>query len=284
MMDSGILAFALAAGLVAAFNPCGFAMLPAYLALVVLGDGERPSRTRAVYRALAATSAMAFGFLLVFGSFGLVISPLAGQVQRYLPAVTVVVGAALVAIGVWLLTGRDLTLLLPKPTVGKPTGQLRSMLGYGIAYAVASLSCTVGPFLAVTGQTFRAGSVADGILAFLAYGAGMALVVGVLAVAVAVAGTQVVARVRGALGAIHRTAGALLVLAGGYVVYYGVYEIRLFHFGGEVSDPIVGSVTAVQQAFASIVDSIGALPLLAVLAAVVLLTTLAARRRSRLMR
>ncbi|WP_219632101.1 cytochrome c biogenesis CcdA family protein [Haloechinothrix aidingensis] len=283
-MDSGILAFALAAGLVAAFNPCGFAMLPAYLALVVLGDGERPSRTRAVYRALAATSAMAFGFLLVFGSFGLVISPLAGQVQRYLPAVTVVVGAALVAIGVWLLTGRDLTLLLPKPTVGKPTGQLRSMLGYGIAYAVASLSCTVGPFLAVTGQTFRAGSVADGILAFLAYGAGMALVVGVLAVAVAVAGTQVVARVRGALGAIHRTAGALLVLAGGYVVYYGVYEIRLFHFGGEVSDPIVGSVTAVQQAFASIVDSIGALPLLAVLAAVVLLTTLAARRRSRLMR
>ncbi|SNR42176.1 Cytochrome c biogenesis protein CcdA [Haloechinothrix alba] len=283
-MDSGILAFALAAGLVAAFNPCGFAMLPAYLALVVLGDGERPSRTRAVYRALVATSAMAFGFLLVFGTFGLVISPLAGQVQRYLPAVTVGVGVALVAIGAWLLAGRELTLLLPGPTVGKPTGQLRSMLGYGIAYAVASLSCTVGPFLAVTGQTFRAGSVSAGILAFLAYGTGMALVVGVLAVAVAVAGTQIVSRIRGALGVVHRTAGALLVLAGGYVVYYGIYEIRLFHFGGEAGDPVVGSVTAVQQVLASIVDSIGALPLLAVLAAVVLLAALAARRRSRLVR
>lgn len=48
-MDTGVVGFALAAGLLAAFNPCGFAMLPAYLALVVLGEevcaaGRRRSR------------------------------------------------------------------------------------------------------------------------------------------------------------------------------------------------------------------------------------------------
>lgn len=61
------------------------------------------------------------------------------------------------------------------------------MFGYGLAYAIASLSCTIGPFLAVTAETFRSGSVLDGVLAYLAYGSGMALVVGVLAVAPALA-------------------------------------------------------------------------------------------------
>ena len=36
-MESDALGLAFAAGLVAALNPCGFAMLPAYLALVVRG-------------------------------------------------------------------------------------------------------------------------------------------------------------------------------------------------------------------------------------------------------
>lgn len=51
-MDVVTLGFALAAGLVAALNPCGFAMLPAYLTLVVVGDDvESRSRAAAVERA-----------------------------------------------------------------------------------------------------------------------------------------------------------------------------------------------------------------------------------------
>src|SRR5687767_11988267 len=106
-MDRQLLGFALAAGLVAALNPCGFAMLPAYLTLVVAGnDGEPRRRGAAVGRALAATAMMALGFLVVFGAFGLVVAPLASSVQQYLPAVTVVIGAGLVGLGVWMLTGR----------------------------------------------------------------------------------------------------------------------------------------------------------------------------------
>jgi len=98
-VDLQTLSFALAAGMLAAVNPCGFAMLPAYLALVVLGDG-REDRRRAVSvrRALAATAVMALGFVAVFGTFGLVIAPLADSVQRYLPIVTVLIGAVLVAL------------------------------------------------------------------------------------------------------------------------------------------------------------------------------------------
>ncbi|MGH3792532.1 MAG: cytochrome c biogenesis protein CcdA, partial [Pseudonocardiaceae bacterium] len=114
-MDLDTIGFALAAGLVAAVNPCGFAMLPAYLTLVVAGEQTQGSKVNAVARALAATAMMALGFLLVFGMFGLVIAPLATSVQQYLPAVTVVIGVALLALGIRMLSGREITLLLPRP-------------------------------------------------------------------------------------------------------------------------------------------------------------------------
>jgi cytochrome c biogenesis protein CcdA len=259
--------FALAAGLIAALNPCGFAMLPAYLTLVVLGD-DRGSRAKAVGRALAATAVMALGFLVVFGTFGLVVAPITASVQRYLPAVTVLIGLGLVALGVLMLLGRELTLLLPKPKKGAPTGRLGSMFGYGLAYAIASLSCTIGPFLAVTSATFRRGSITDGVLAYLAYGLGMALSVGVLAVAVAITGHSVQAQ--RLLPYVNRIGGGLLVLVGLYVGYYGVYELALYFGNGNAADPVIESAAAVQEVLSSWVNAIGPLPLLG---ALVLLVT-----------
>src|SRR5439155_72880 len=76
-------ALAVATGLVAAVNPCGFALLPAYLSVLILD--EAPTRRAALGRALALTAAMTAGFVLVFGAFGLLFAPVAGQVGRHLP-------------------------------------------------------------------------------------------------------------------------------------------------------------------------------------------------------
>ncbi|MBV9139794.1 MAG: cytochrome c biogenesis protein CcdA [Pseudonocardiales bacterium] len=270
-MSGQTLGFALAAGLVAALNPCGFAMLPGYLTLVVIGDeGDQRSRVSAVGRALVATAAMALGFLLVFGAFGLLIAPLAASVQRYLPAFTVVIGLGLVALGVWMLTDRQLTLLLPKLSRGAPSARLSSMFGYGLAYAIASLSCTIGPFLAVTSATFQSGSIVGGLAAYLAYGMGMTLVVGVLASAVALANSAVTAGARVVLPYVNRIGGGLLVLVGCYVGYYGSYELRLYVGHGNPADPVVEAAGAIQETLAGWVDGIGVLPLLVVLVVLVL--------------
>ncbi|CRK57883.1 1-deoxy-D-xylulose 5-phosphate reductoisomerase [Alloactinosynnema sp. L-07] len=279
MIDPDTLGFALAAGLVAAVNPCGFAMLPAYLALVVTGEDGASGRSRALARALAATGVMACGFLLVFGTFGLVVAPLAASVQRYLPFVTVLIGLALLVLGVFLLAGREITLMLPKPGRGAPTARLGTMFGYGLAYAIASLSCTIGPFLAVTSTTFRGGSVGDGVLAYLAYGAGMALLVGVLAVATALAGSAAATRVRRILPHVNRISGVLLVMVGLYVGYYGLYELRLYLGDGDAADPVIDAAGRVQGVIAGWVDDIGPVPLVIALAALVLGTILATRLR-----
>src|SRR4029077_5617800 len=85
---------------------------------------------------------------------------------------------------------------------------LASMYGYGVSYAIASLSCTVGPFLAVTGAGLRRGSVIGDASIYLAYIAGLILVVGVLAVAAAAASTAVVNRLRRILPYVNRISGA----------------------------------------------------------------------------
>ena len=260
---------AFGAGLLAALNPCGFAMLPAYLALVV--RGEDVDRHAAVARAVTATAAMAAGFLAVFGGFGVLTVSAAATVQRYLPYVTVVIGVVLVALGIWLLAGREITMLggAARGARWAPTTRLGSMFTYGISYAVASLSCTVGPFLAVTATALRGGSVLGAMAVYVAYAAGFTLVVGVLAVAAALASSAAVDRMRRIVPYVNRISGALLLVVGIYVGYYGLYEIRLFAGNGNPEDPVIAAAGRLQGAIAGWVHQHGAWPWLVALALIV---------------
>jgi len=244
-------------------------MLPAYLALVV--RGEDVDRRAAVARAVTATAAMAAGFLAVFGGFGVLTVSAAATVQRYLPYVTVVIGIVLVALGIWLLAGREITMLggAARGARWAPTARLGSMFTYGISYAVASLSCTVGPFLAVTATALRGGSVLGGMAVYVAYAAGFTLVVGVLAVAAALASSAAVDRMRRIVPYVNRISGALLLVVGIYVGYYGLYEIRLFAGNGNPEDPVIAAAGRVQGAIAGWVHQHGAWPWLVALALIV---------------
>lgn len=270
-------ALALTAGMLAAVNPCGFALLPAYLSLLVLGD-DAPSRGAAIGRALAATAAMTLGFAAVFGLFGLVVAPVASQVQQHLPWFTVVFGLLLAAVGVWLVAGRELPALLPR--VRRAPGVTRSvpsMALFGGAYAVASLGCTIAPFLAIVVSAFRSGSAAGGLLLFGAYALGMGAVVGTAALAVALTRTSAVGRLR-RLGAVaSRVGGGLLLLAGTYTAYYGWYEIRALSGGTTGGDPVIDGAGTVQRTLAAALEWTG-IPVVAGALAVLLIAAVAGLR------
>ncbi len=254
-------ALALAAGILAAVNPCGFALLPAYLSLLVVGGPDEASQTgrlTAVTRALGLTAAMALGFVAVFGAFGLLAAPAADFVARHLPWLSILIGLTLAGLGGWLLAGRD----LPALNVGKSRGpavrrRFGSIVAFGATYAVASLGCTIGPFLAVVVAAFRTGSSPlAGAALFVTYAAGMALIVGIVALAVAVANVSVVKRLRRAGPAINRLGGVLLVIAGLYVAWYGWYEIRVFA-DADTTDPIIDAAAAIQAALSGWLTDLG---------------------------
>lgn len=245
---SGPFALALTTGMVATVNPCGFALLPAYLsAFVGLDDGEeRPSRARAVVQALKVSVVLTAGFVTVFALFGAVITKVFGGIEEHLPWATIVIGIALIGLGVYLLTGRQLIVNIPKLNKGGADGTMFSMYLFGVSYAVASLSCTIGGFLVITSQTFGKGSYVSGVMVFVLYGVGMGIIVGVLTLAVALAKQGVVAKFRSLLPRMNRIAGVLLVIAGAYVAYYGWYEIRLFN-GDAGDDPVIDVAIRIQN-------------------------------------
>lgn len=269
---SGVpLALALAAGMLAAVNPCGFALLPAYLSILI-------SDNRSVGRALTLTAGMTAGFLAVFGAFGLVLAPVAGALQQHLPWFTIGFGLLLAVLGGWLAAGRRLPALPWKPSRAPVlTRSLPSMALFGAAYALASLSCTIGPFLAIVVSSLRAGSTVAGLVLFGAYAAGMGLIVGTAAVAVALARASVIRRIRAGAGALSRAGGVLLIVTGAYVAWYGWYEV---HATTRAADPVVRFGSAVQRAFANGLDGVGA-GLLAGVFALLLLLHLGIHRRRR---
>jgi cytochrome c biogenesis protein CcdA len=220
------LAFAFSAGLVAAFNPCGFAMLPAYLSFF-LGVDDAGDAGGGVARALRVGVLVTAGFVAVFGVVGVLVSNLSVAIEEYLPWATIVIGIGLVALAVAMLRGFELTVALPRLDKGGDTRTDRSMFVFGVSYAVASLSCTLPIFLAVTATTFRTANFASGVSAFAAYALGMGLVLMVLTVAIALARHSLVTGLRSALRWVHPVSAVLLLVAGAYVAYYGWYELRV---------------------------------------------------------
>ncbi len=254
-MDTSALLVSFSAGLVAAVNPCGFALLPAYLGLLVLGE-DAPTRARALTRALSTSAVMTIGFVAVFLLFGLVISPVASSAQRHLPWLTLVLGLTLAIAGTWLLAGRRLPGLGLRVRGTQVRRGFVPVLLYGIGYAAASLTCTIAPFLAVVVFAFRSGSTGEGLLLFASYALGMGTVVTVAAVGVALARGSIVAGLRGSGRWAGRAVGALLLAVGGYVAWYAAWEIRVLR-GGETRDLVVEAALGLQSGVAGLVSGVG---------------------------
>jgi cytochrome c-type biogenesis protein len=217
------LAYAFTVGMVAAVNPCGFPMLPAYLSYFIGTDDERADGAGRVPRALGAAAAVSAGFLAVFTALGIPINAGMTSIYRLMPWLTIVIGVGLAVLGVAMLGGYRLKVALPRLDRGGRTRRFGSMFVFGVSYAIASLSCTLPLFLTVVVGTTERSNALSGLLAFGAYALGMSLVLMVLSVALALARESMVRRLRAALAHVDRVAGALLVAVGGYLVYYGVW-------------------------------------------------------------
>lgn len=246
---TALLATAFTAGLVSTVNPCGFAMLPAYLGFF-LGKGATTAQ------ALRVGGIVSAGFLLVFGVAGVVIAAGVTALAQIVPWLAIVVGFGLIGGGIWTLRGKYLMVRLPALR-GRKGSDAWSLFVFGVSYAVASLSCTIGAFLALVGVTFTQASFAGALLAFLVYGLGMSLVLVGVTVAVAIGRDSIVARLRGASRYVTRVSGWIMIGSGAFIVWYWVSILA----SGSVVAGSSGAVRFIERASSSATSFIGMRPI-----------------------
>jgi cytochrome c-type biogenesis protein len=226
------LGYAFVAGMVAAVNPCGFVLLPAYLGLYLGDDRGASGSHRPVGRAIVVSVTVTASFVLLFGFAGIIASLAASAVTPALPWIGAAVGAGLILLGGVLASGRELYAPLG-PRVAhrfKAAAQTRGIGGYaayGTAYGLASLGCTLPVFVAVVGTSLQLHGLADAAAQFVLFGIGMGAVLASLTILTAWFGEGLVARMRSLAPYIGWASAVLLWLAGAYVLYYWLIAIRL---------------------------------------------------------
>ena len=225
-----LLSSAFATGLVAAFNPCGFAMLPAYLSYFVsLESSEEANIGRNIFRGLVVGLTLTVGFIVFFGVIGLLTSTIVSQgaIQSRLSWATFIIGILMLPLGIAMLMGYEPKLLIPRLNKGGTSRQLPSIFLFGVSFAVVSLGCTAPLFFATVVGSFESRNVWEGTLVFLAYGGGMSLIVMILTLATAIGRNEIATSMRKVLPYVSKISGGFLVLAGGFLILYGWWEIQV---------------------------------------------------------
>lgn len=258
------LAFPFSLGLVAAFNPCGFAMLPVYVSFF-LGSKEGEQQTsslRNFTRALTVSAVLTAGFIAVFGAFGLVTSSLLsrGSILKYTPYITVALGVLLVPLAVAMLFGYELKFSTPRIQRGGESKGLVSMFLFGVSYATVSLGCTVGLFISSVANVFTRSSFLDGLAVFIAYALGMGSVIATLTIALALSKNSVAKNMRKMLPWVNRISAVLMLLAGLYLAIFGYWELQVLK-DPSYSSAIVDYVNSVQIDVNNFINNIGAVKL-----------------------
>jgi cytochrome c-type biogenesis protein len=208
-------------GLVAAVNPCGFILLPTYLMYFLgLSTSTAGTQRATIRRALLVSAAVSAGFMTVFLVAGLIAHFFTSWVTENSKYATGFIGVALIVLGIAMLFGYKPSFLTPNLNVGEKDKTIWSMFIYGIAYAVASIGCTIGLFIATLFSTTKTDGVVSGVGNMVVYGLGMALLVSALTVALAVANTGLLKFLRKSLAFVDRISAAFVVLSGLYLLWY----------------------------------------------------------------
>lgn len=221
--------YAFAAGMVASVNPCGALMLPSYI-LFQLGADEQdpPSVVDQLFKSLRIAMATTAGFAVVFGAVGLVVSAGGRWLTDLFPYAGLLVGGAMVGLGLWLLAShRTIGILAASRVSVTPRRSAGNVFLFGIAYGVSSLSCTLPIFLVVVGSALSGGDLVVSVAQFLGYALGMGAVLAAITVGTALFREAIERWLRRLIPYVHRVSALFLIGAGIYLITYWLAEVGL---------------------------------------------------------
>ena len=219
--------FAFSAGLMAAFNPCGAAMFPAYVGYQLDRSEIRSNAFSNGFRAVLLGMSATAGFIVVFATVGVVLAAGGRILGKFLPFAGLTIGVMIMVVGLYLVMfNRKIGIMsASRVNLGGERG-VRSVFLFGIAYAIASLSCALPIFLAaigiVAGQTLSAGNLVETLVASMTYGLGMGVVLVSVTVGIVFFKEAIHRWMRLTFRYIATIGNLAMIGAGAYLVYYWI--------------------------------------------------------------
>ena len=236
----GNFAYSFMLGILAAVNPCGFVLLPAYLLYFLGIDSANPAAQRApIRRALLVSTSVSSGFLLVFLVIGTISRLFTQWIELNAKYAGLLIGVALVVMGLAMLAGWKPSFITPSIS-GERDRSLRTMFIFGIAYAVASIGCTIGFLTTAIFGSIGLNGFTSGVLSIVLYGAGMGLLVSTLTVTLAVAQGSLLRVLKNGLRYMDKLASGFIVLTGMYLTWYWYVAVSERSSAGNVTQNIEG--------------------------------------------
>lgn len=270
----GNFAYSFVLGVLAAVNPCGFVLLPTYL-IFFLGTREEPNLATGerLRRALIVSSGISIGFLAIFFIIGVISRLFTQWIELNAKFASLAIGVVLLGGGARMLTGWTPKFASPQMN-GVQSKTFRATIIYGLAYAVASIGCTIGFLTTAVFGSIALNGFVSGVLSILLYGLGMAMLVTALTVSLAFAKTGLVTVIKNKLHIVQRLGAFFVTLTGIYLVLYwyaAISETR--------STKFVARIERWQTRVASFLQQQGAIRLAIVLSIIVATAIVLSRRK-----
>ena len=261
----GNFAYSFLLGVMAAVNPCGFVLLPTYLIYYLgleLGRDNETSVTT-LRRSLTVGASVSAGFVGLFLIVGIISRAFTTVIRDNAKYAALVIGIALIAMGVAMLRGWKPPIAQPDVSVERKR-TVWNMVLFGVVYAIASIGCTIGLLISVILGSVNRDGFASGVVSIVLYGAGMGLLVTSLTVALAFARVGLVGALKHSLRWFDRVSAIFVLLTGLYLSWYWYGAIT-----NRASDGVVSRVESWQTNVAEFLQQRGAVPLAIVFIAVI---------------
>jgi len=272
----GNFAYSFILGVMAAVNPCGFVLLPTYL-VYYLGtelNREGENKTTTLRRGLSVGIAVSSGFIGLFLIVGIISRAFTTVIRDNAKYAALVIGVALIAMGIAMLFGWKLPITQPDVSVQRKRTTWNMFL-FGIVYAIASIGCTIGLLISVILGSINRHGFVSGVISIVLYGLGMGLLVTSLTVALAFARVGLVTAVKKSFKWFDKVSAAFVLLTGLYLSWYWLGAIT-----DRGSDGVTSRVEHWQTQVAQFLQDAGVYPLLIVFCLIITTAGLVIRRTS----
>lgn len=222
-----VLALAVLAGAASFFSPCSLAITPAFLTYFVEQDshGASPPSSR---RLFSAALLIAVGIVGVSAVAGVLVGAIGAVVYNFLIYLIPLIAGVFVALGFMMILGRGAGLAwasqylpghryyhrLLSQSTGKSRGEL---VGFGMAYGVASHSCTLPVVIGILMLPLAAGNYWLAGVAIVIYGIALA---GLMLLMLTLGQPAVTAMRHWTGPYLQYIIGGLFLTTGGYLFHY----------------------------------------------------------------